>query len=111
MEGLQTFLGPLVGHWAIHNAILYSAGIVNRMREMVITGVDGNATLTARHRKASLVDWVLCMLAKVTVSLLDAGILIGVSPGVGEVAKIAWALELVASYPLVCSLLFVACSI
>jgi hypothetical protein len=26
MEGLQNFLAPLVGLWAVHNAIFYSAG-------------------------------------------------------------------------------------
>jgi hypothetical protein len=111
MEGLQNFLAPLVSLWAVHNAIFYSAGFVNRMREMVISGIDGNARLSTRHRKAVFIDWILCMAATILVSLLFGGILIGVSWTMPQLASVRWALVLVAAYPIVCSALFIVCSV
>jgi hypothetical protein len=114
MDGLQNILGPLASLWAVHNAIFYSAEFVNRMREIVITGVDGPAHLTTRHRQAILIDWVLCMSATILVSMLFASILIGVAhnmPPVPSVPSVSWALYLVAGYPAICSLLFIACSV
>jgi hypothetical protein len=81
------------------------------MREMVVSGIDGTARLSARHRKAIFIDWILCMAATILVSLLFGGILIGVSMTVTQLAGVAWALVLVALYPLICSFLFVGCSV
>lgn len=60
------------------------------MRETVISGFHDGEAITPAHRRAILIDWVLCMTATVTVCVLFAGILISYSVESLASARLMW---------------------
>jgi hypothetical protein len=111
---LTTLLTPIAGLWGIHNAIFSSAAFVNKMRETVITGAYEGQTLTRTHQRAIFIDWVLCMLAVVTVCLIFAGVVLAVALTLAAAADaklMKWAGIAIAAYPAICAILFSICSI
>ncbi len=109
---IESIAAPIIGLWAAHQAIFYSAGFVNAMRETVILGRYQDAVISTRHANTILLDWKLCMTATVFVCVLFSGLM-------GAAAffwkpndpMLFWGLLAVASYPGFCAVLFAICSI
>ena len=112
VEGFEKLVVPLASLWAVHNALFYSAGFVNEMRETIVTGHRGNQPLSYLHRRGIFIDWTLCMGATVFVSALFSGILFFVSCTFDkpDESLIKWSLRSIAVYPTVCAGLFAVCA-
>jgi len=110
LEAIVPLITPIGGLWVIHSTIFSSAEFVNKMRETVVTGLYDGHHISSPHRKAMLVDWVLCMLAVEAVCFMFSGIIIAAAVFI-LTGLFFWIALVIASYPLLCGVFFGVCSV
>lgn len=110
LAGSAVILG---GVWVASQALLNASAFVNALRETVVIGRKEGRKLSVPHLRVLKNDWLFTMIGSVAfplvygISLLAIGLLLAPSNGIAPRVIVG----LLASVPIIGSMLFVACGI
>jgi hypothetical protein len=110
MDGLQLAVLPLAAFWVIFKTLVDAADFVNKMRDKVVSGMDGGNRLDLRHRKAMRTDWIFSVSFTVLSTFLFSGLIFWIAAYIHNDPKTApatFVICLVACFPLLAGVLFI----
>ncbi len=112
MDGLQLAILPLAAFWLTFKALFDAADFVNKMRDKIVSGMDGSNPIGLQHRKTMRIDWYCCVVFTALAAFLFSGLIFWIAVYIHSDARTAPAstvVGLVAFFPFVAAILFLGC--